>query len=52
MAKPIQLKNGRWQVRPAYKDPVTDKWIQKLGTFDTKSEAESFNNTIKYLANF
>lgn len=50
MAKPIQLENGRWQVRPAYKDPVTDKWIQKLGTFDTKSEALSFNNTIKYEA--
>ncbi|WP_137597404.1 tyrosine-type recombinase/integrase [Paucilactobacillus kaifaensis] len=43
MAQPYQLPDGRWRVRPAYKDIITDKWHQKTGTFATEAEALKFN---------
>lgn len=50
MAQLKQLENGKWSIRPAYKDLVTGEWHQKQGTFDTKEEALEFEHRIIYEA--
>lgn len=42
MAKPKKLANGRWQIRPRYKDIVTGEWIGGKRTFDTAAEARAY----------
>ncbi|CUS26098.1 hypothetical protein FC70_GL000506 [Paucilactobacillus oligofermentans DSM 15707 = LMG 22743] len=50
MTTPRKLKNGRWSIRPAYKDPLTGKWTQTQKTFNSKTEALEFDRKILYEA--
>ncbi|GAB6091746.1 tyrosine-type recombinase/integrase [Furfurilactobacillus curtus] len=46
MAKPIKQPNGRWQIRPRFKSPVTGEWETKQRTFKTKAEASAWASHI------
>lgn len=51
MAKPKKLANGRWQIRPRYKDVVTGEWIGNKRTFDTAAEARAYEAEVIAEAN-
>ena len=46
MAKAKKLANGKYAIRPRFKDPITDEWTSKYGTFEKKSDAEQWASKI------
>lgn len=46
MANIKQLKNGKYAIRPRFKDPITGEWTSKYGTFTRKSDAKQWASRV------
>lgn len=46
MAEPVKLKNGNYKIRVRFKNPITDKWMERQKQFPTKRECRQWERSI------